>query len=161
MTRLAILALLIATPAASLAQELLPAVKREFARDDNAALLGKLHASMDRLNESLANVVTISDQARRMVLLNRPSVDRTIENLKDASEQLRIGVQELLLAPWRLFQQPSAGERDRIDAFTAARRFAEAAAFLNDAALRLEAVVGGAAAGGPGGGGAEVRAVGG
>lgn len=132
----------------SLAQQLTPAFVRELDRGDDSTLIAKLHKSMDRLNDSLANVVEMSDQGRRLVLLNRPAVDRTIENLKEASEQLRIGVQELLLSPWKLFQPPAPGERERVDAFTAARRFAEAAAYLNDAATRLEAVVAAMPAGG-------------
>lgn len=144
---------------ATLAQEMLPALREEFVRDRDGALLAKLHTSMDRLNESLSNVVSLSDQGRRMVLLNRPSVDRTVENLKEASEQLRIGVQELLLSPWKLFQQPGSGERERIEAFTAARRFAESAAYLNDATLRLQAVVASLPAGAPVTGDDDVRAL--
>lgn len=133
--------------ARQLDQELLAAFRAELDRDDPTSLLGKIHAGMDRVNTALDNVVTISDTGRRLVVLNRPALQRAIDNLKEVSDQLRVGVQEILLAPWRLFRPP-AGEVARLDVFEAARRFAEAATMLDDAARRLEAVA--AAQSGPG-----------
>lgn len=120
-------------------EELLAAFKAELDRDDPTSLMGKIHTGMDRLNVSLENVVTMTDTGRKLVVLNRPALQRTIENIKDVSDQLRVGVQEILLAPWRLFKPP-AGELKKLDVFVAARRFAEAATMLDDAAARLEAV---------------------
>jgi len=120
-------------------EELLAAFKAELNRDDPTALLGKIHAGIDRLNVSLQDVATMTDTGRKLVVLNRPALQRSIDNLKDISDQMRVGVQEILLAPWRLFKPP-AGEIKRLDVFEAARRFAEAATMLDDAATRLEAV---------------------
>jgi ABC-type transporter Mla subunit MlaD len=121
-------------------EELLAAFKAELNRDDPTALLGKIHAGIDRLNVSLENVVTMTDTGRKLVVLNRPALQRSIDNLKDVSDELRVGVQEIMLAPWRLFRPP-AGEIKRLDVFEAARRFAEAASMLDDAATRLQAVL--------------------
>lgn len=140
-------------------EELLAAFKAELNRDDPTSLLGKIHTGVDHLNVSLENVVAMTDTGRKLVVLNRPALQRTIDNLKDVSDQMRVGVQEILLAPWRLFKPP-AGEIKRLDIFEAARRFAEAATMLDDAAARLEAVL--AAAPGEGqvlGSEDEVRAV--
>jgi ABC-type transporter Mla subunit MlaD len=128
-------------------EELLAAFKAEFSRDDPASLLGKIHAGIDRANASLENVVTMTDTGRKLVVLNRPALQRTIDNVKDISDQMRVGVQEILLTPWRLFRPPG-DEIKRLDVFEAARRFAEAATLLDDAAARLEAVVAAAPADG-------------
>lgn len=122
-------------------EELLPDLKRELARDDPASLLGKLHLGLDKINVSLDKVVEITETGRRMLVLNRPALDRTIANLKQASDQLRVGIQELILTPWRILNAPASDEKARLEAFEAARRFAEAAVFLDDAAARLEAAV--------------------
>lgn len=121
-------------------EELLAAFKAELDRDDPTSLLGKIHVGMDRLNVSLENVVTMTDTGRKLVVLNRPAMQRTIDNIKNVSDQLRVGVQEIVLAPWRLFNKPWAGEVYKVGAFEAARRFAEAATMLDDAAARLEAI---------------------
>lgn len=128
-------------------EELLAAFKAELDRDDPTSLVGKIHLGMDRLNLSLANVVTMTDSGRKLVVLNRPALQRTVDNIKDISDQMRVGVQEILLAPWRLFKPP-AGEIKKLELFEAARRFAEAATMLDDAAARLEAVVAAAPADG-------------
>jgi ABC-type transporter Mla subunit MlaD len=120
--------------------ELLAAVSSELNRDDPTSLLGKLHGSMDRLNTSLDNVVTMTDTGRKLVVMNRPLVQSTLENLKEASDQAKSLVLEIVLHPWRLFQPPE-GEIKKHDAFVAAQHFAEAATRLDDAATRLEAVV--------------------
>ncbi|MCA9243865.1 MAG: hypothetical protein KDA32_07935, partial [Phycisphaerales bacterium] len=111
----------------------------EFNRDDPKTLLAKVHAGLEDLNRSMANIAEASDSARSVMTLNRPALQRTIENIRDTSDQLRVGVQEVVLHPWRLFAPPQ-GEQQRIEAFQAARQFAEAAARLDDAAARLEAV---------------------
>ncbi len=121
-------------------EELLAAFRAELDRDDPSSLLGKLHTSLDQVNTSLDNVVTMTDTGRKMVVLNRPLVERTIENLKEASDQAKSLVLELVLHPWRLWQPPE-GEIKKHDAFVAAQHFAEAATRLNDVATRLEAVV--------------------
>ena len=120
--------------------ELLAAFKAELNRDDPSSLLGKVHTSLDQINASLDNVVTMTDTGRKLVVMNRPLVERTLENLKEASDQAKALVLEIVLHPWRLWRPP-ADEIKKSDAFVAARHFAEAAVTLNDAATRLETVV--------------------
>lgn len=120
-------------------EQLLTRIVAEFSREDPNSLLSQLHGSMDRLNTSLDNVVAITDTGRKLVVMNRSSLQRTIDNLKETSDRLRVGVQELILTPWRLMQPPEAEQR-KLDALEAARHFAEAATFLDDTAARLESV---------------------
>lgn len=122
----------------TLDEQLVAAAARELDRNNPDALLGKLHAGMDRLNRSLADVQTITDAGRKTITLNRPQLDKALTNLGDMSEQLRLTAQELRLAPWRLLYRPSPRESDELSVFEAARTFAEAATYLDDAAGRLE-----------------------
>ena len=121
-------------------QEMIDHLKAEFDRDDPTSLIGKIHVSLDQVNESLGNVVVMTREGRQLMVLNRPALDRTIENLKSVSVQLDNGVREIILAPWRLFNKAWTGEVQKVGAFEAARRFAEAATMLDDAAMRLEAI---------------------
>lgn len=129
-----------------LEHEMLPAVSAELRREDPAALLGKIHEGMDRVNVSLENLAVTTDTARRIVVVNRPATEKIITNLKDSSDQIRTGVQELILNPWRFFGPGPEGQQ-KLDAFQAARSFAEAAVSLDSAAARLEAMLAAAPAG--------------
>lgn len=122
-------------------------LRAELNREDPTSMLGKLHLSMDRVNDSLGNLAAVSDTARRTVEFSRPSLERTLVNVKEMSNQLRLASEEIRLSPWRLMYRPTAGETQRMSLFEAARTFAEAATFLDDAAARLEAA-GAAQAGG-------------
>ena len=48
---------------------------------------------------------------------------------------------EIRLAPWRLIYKPTTAETKEMTIFEAARSFAEAATYLDDAAARLEAAM--------------------
>lgn len=122
----------------TLDETLVAAAARELDRENPDALLGKLHAGMDRLNQTLADLQAISETGLRTVALNRPQIDKALANLGEMSEQLRLTSQELRLAPWRLLYRPSPRESDELSVFEAARTFAEAATYLDDAASRLE-----------------------
>lgn len=130
----------LASAAEQIDQGLLAKLRAEFDRDAPASLLGKLHLGMTRLNNSLGDIAEISANGRQLLVQNRPALDRSISNLREMSEQLRLTSQELRAAPWRLLYQPSAAETKEMSLFDAARTFAEAATYLDDAAARLQAV---------------------
>lgn len=126
---------------AAIDQKLVAALQRELDRDDPQALLGKLHSGMDRVNDSLDNVFALSEQSRQMIVLNRPSLERTIANLREASNQLALGLAEVRLAPWKVFLKATPEEIDRTGVLAAARNFAQAATDLDDAAQRMDALL--------------------
>jgi ABC-type transporter Mla subunit MlaD len=118
--------------------DVLAALKAELERDDPTALLGKIHASLDQAQAALTDVAGLAAGGRRMLAANRPALDRTAANLREASEELKTGIAEIRLQPWRITTPPGREEMKRITFFTAARFFAEAAARLDDVAARLE-----------------------
>ena len=123
-------------------EQLVGLLEKELDPQDPASLLGKLHAGLDALNASLGNVMTITQSGQATIAENTPAIERTLANVKAMSEQLRLASDEIRAAPWRLLYVPPKGERERITVFDAARTFAEAATYLDDAAARLEAVAG-------------------
>ncbi len=122
-------------------EDVLSKLMAEMNRDDPNTLLGKLHTGMDELNASLADVHTVADSTKKIIVLNRPALDKTIENVQAMSAQLKLASDEIRVAPWRLLYQPTARESDELSVFEAARTFAEAATYLDDAAARLQAIV--------------------
>lgn len=124
----------------TLDEDIVARLKRDFDRDDPASLLGKLHKSMDELNVTMANFAEVSESGRSFFVVNRPALDKMIENLKTVSDTLRNGMQEIVLAPWRLLQPPDT-ELKRLDVFEAARSFAEAATLIDDTTARLDAIL--------------------
>lgn len=122
-------------------EELLAALAAQLNADDPSTLMGKIHGSMDRLNQSLENLQLASATGRDLLALNRPVLERTLTNAKEMSEHLRIASEELRLAPWRLLYKPSAKQTQEMTIFEAARTFAEAATYLDDAVARLEAAL--------------------
>ena len=120
-------------------EQLMAALMEELNADNPDSLLGKIHVSMDRLNESLENVKTASAAGRDLLVLNRPAIERAINNAKEMSGQLNEASKELRAAPWRLLYRPSSKQTREMTIFEAARTFAEAATYLDDAAARLEA----------------------
>lgn len=120
--------------------ELIDKLVAELDRNNPESLLGKLHVSMNRVNATLADFLAIAATGREVVALNRPLIDRSILNFKEMSDQLRLASVEIRLAPWRLLFQPDEKERQKLGTFEAARTFAEAATYLDDAAARLQAI---------------------
>jgi ABC-type transporter Mla subunit MlaD len=126
--------------ARTLDEDIINKLRADFDRENPKSLLGKLHHGMDQLDVSLDNITAVTDSTRNFVVVNRPALDRMVENLKAMTDQMRTAVQELVLQPWRLLQPPGS-ELKRLDVFEAARNFASAAAMLDDATARLEAIV--------------------
>ncbi len=121
--------------------EMIARLRGEFDRGNPAALFGKVHAAMDRVNAGLADMQDAAGEGKRLLVTNRPAIDRTLQNVREMSEQLRLASQEIRLAPWRLLFPPDTQEREKIGIFETARMFAEAATYLDDAAARLQAVL--------------------
>lgn len=120
-------------------EQMIRALLAEFNREDPGALLGKLHVAMAHLTTSLENVEVVTDTGRRIVVLNRPLIDSTLANFKSTSDELKAAMVELRLAPWKILFKPTPEEIRQMGVFEAARMFAEAAAYLDDASARLEA----------------------
>ena len=122
-------------------QDVLAALRTELDPANPTSTLGKLHAAMDRVNASLEDVRAMTAAGERLVVLGRPTVEKTLDNLLSMSDQLRLTSQELLLNPSKLIWGPSQVREEKLLVFRAASSFADAASQLDDAAARLQAVL--------------------
>ncbi len=122
-------------------QELLAALQAELDPANTESMLGKLHAALDSVKGSLADLQTISTETERMVVLSRPALERMVNNFEAMSEQLRLASQEVLLNPSKLIWGPDRKREDQLVVFQAASNFAEAARQLDNAVGRLEGIL--------------------
>lgn len=105
-----------------------------------AGLLAKVHAAIAKLGASLDDVNDITRNIREVVALNRNNVDTIIRNLKETSDHLRSGSEEIRLNPWLLLYTPTQDEVSQQNLFATARAFSEAATRLDDSIARLQAL---------------------
>lgn len=122
-------------------EEMIAALRAEFDPSRDTSLLGKLHVGLDRLNAALADMEDVTATGKRLLVLNRPQIEAVIANAREMSEELSAGSKELRLNPSRLIWGPGKPQEGKLDVFMAARDFAQAATFLDDAAARLQAVL--------------------
>lgn len=122
-------------------QEIIAALRREFAEKNPDSVLARLRVSMEGIEGTVQNLERISELGVALVVGNRPTIESGLENIKEASEQLRMGIAELRLNPSVLIWGPKQPSPDKQVIFQAARQFAEAAVRLDDAAARLEAIL--------------------
>ncbi|MGD8452676.1 MAG: hypothetical protein PVJ57_12730 [Phycisphaerae bacterium] len=122
-------------------EEMIAALRAEFDPSRDTSLLGKLHVGLDRLNTSLADMQEMTATGKRLFVLNRPQIEAVIANAREMSEELTAGSKELRLNPSRLIWGPGKPQEGKLDVFMAARDFAQAATFLDDAAARLQAIL--------------------
>lgn len=123
-----------------LEQRIAGRIAEQLDAGDAASLIAKVHAALDRLNGSLADINTITDTARQTLVLNRAQIDGMIGSFKETSDQLKGASKEIRRNPWRLFYQPTMEEAAEANIFDAAAAFSAAAAKLDDAISRLEAI---------------------
>lgn len=106
-----------------------------------ASLLAKVHVGLDGLNRSLEDLNAITGEGRTLIVSNREMINAMVVNLKSTSDNLDAASREIYRNPWRLLYKPSERESKQLNVFDAARSFAQAAADLDNAAIRLQGVV--------------------
>ena len=121
--------------------DLLAALRAELDVANPTSMIAKIHAAMDHVNASLEDVQAMAAEGERMVVLSRPTLEKTLGNFQAMSEQLRLASQEVFLNPSKLIWGPGQQRGEQLLVFQAAHSFAEAATQLDSAAGRLEAVM--------------------
>ena len=130
--------------------------------DDASVLVTKwteaadsIRATLDgtgqRLNRVLDNAQAISEDmkdvgkdtqatvkdVRALVGGNRGKIEQIINRMRDTGTTLSLAASEIRRSPWRLLYKPDGSQRESLDLYDAARRFAEGANALQDAAVAL------------------------
>jgi len=121
-------------------EEIIDSVTEELDRDREGSLLTLTHQAMSRLNQSLEDLNTVTGEAERTVVLNAARIDQVVLNVTEASALIKRGVKDVFFHPYKLFAKPSGRQKLELENIDIAREFADAAARLDDAAIRLKAL---------------------
>lgn len=97
---------------------------------DARALAGDARQVGEQAREATAEV-------RGIITGNRGKIETIINRLRDTGTTLSLAASEIRRSPWRLLYKPTGQQRDSLDLYDAARRFAEGASALQDAAVAL------------------------
>lgn len=116
-------------------------VAGELDPDDPASLMGKIHAVVDRVGQSLKDLNDITTTTSEVVTLNKDSLNKILSNFKETSDHMKAAMKDLRRNPWRLLYQPTGQETKELNIFDAARSFAEAATRLDDATAKLAGLI--------------------
>jgi len=128
----------VASAANKIDAQVLEQLRGELDRDDPESLIGRIHVALTHADASLQNIETITDATEKLVILNRPALNRTIDAVAEAADELNAGINELRTQPWRILFPPDEGEQAKVVTFQAARLFATAAVNLERVTERLE-----------------------
>lgn len=107
-------------------------------RDDS---LARLNAALDNARNAMSEFQGFSSDARTVLATETPNVQKTLANLRLASDQLKLTMTEVRAQPWRLLQRPTTKELERELLYDAARAYVVAASDLRataDAIAGLE-----------------------
>ncbi|MEM1012513.1 MAG: MlaD family protein [Planctomycetota bacterium] len=105
--------------------------RSETAVDDVAAAARGARSAVGEAEVAVQNV-------RGLITRNRGQVTQIVDRLAGTARTLELAGSEIRRSPWRLLYQPDGRQRESMDLYDAARRFAEGANALQDAAVALE-----------------------
>jgi len=124
-----------------------------YVQKDVAEILGKLRETNNQVLKITKDFAEISDQTRKMILVNRDKIDEMIGNMTLVSEDLKATAKEVRRNPWRLLCEPDKKTLETANLHDAARAFLLGAEELDAAIGKLkelsEAHPGGVAADDP------------
>jgi ABC-type transporter Mla subunit MlaD len=110
--------------------------------DDTGA---RLRSVLDKADAAAEDVVAAAEATREttgtvrgLIAGNRGRINQVVERLTDTARTLDLASAEIRRSPWRLLYRPSGEQRESMNLYDAARRFAEGANALQDAAVALE-----------------------
>ncbi len=111
-----------------------------YTKKDLAELLTTFRDVNTEVLKIARNFGDVSEQAREIVILNRDSIDETIDNMAVVSATLKAAAKEIRRNPWRLLHRPDDEELRSQDIYDAARAFMGGAAQLDQAMSKLKNV---------------------
>ncbi|MCA9302573.1 MAG: MCE family protein [Phycisphaerales bacterium] len=118
--------------------------------ETTANIRGKIDPTTERLNEllekgtlALGSYNEVAGNANALLLDARPKIDATLDNVRMASTQGNLFLEEVRSQPWRLLAKPKKEDLEREPLYEAARTYASAVGDLRAASEALDAAVSG------------------
>ena len=103
--------------------------------DDANEILATAKKAMGSARDALGKV-------KEILSVNRESIDRMVRNLDEVSVNLKMASREIRRAPWKLLYQPNKDELQLQGVIDATSGFASGAERLDEATVRLKALLG-------------------
>ena len=100
-------------------------------------LLDTAQAFAGDMKEAGSDTAATMKDVRALIGGNRGKIELIVNRLRDTSAQLSLASAEIRRSPWRLLYRPDGEQRESLDLYDAARRFAEGANALQDASVAL------------------------
>jgi len=107
--------------------------------------LDKANSAMESAQAALDNLKDLTAVAKDTLVINRESVDSMVRNLHEVSVNIKMASREIRRAPWKLLYSPDEDELHVQGMIDAAGAFAAGAESLDEATLRLQALLAGTA----------------
>jgi ABC-type transporter Mla subunit MlaD len=112
--------------------------------DKTDSALGSLNKALESTLVALEDIKVVASNtrgltgtARELIQGNRSKIDAFITAIKSTGDNVNAAIADLRRSPWRLLYKPGPEEAGNLNLFDTARRFAEGANDLNDAATAL------------------------
>lgn len=110
----------------------------KYSKSDLADMFAKLREANTEILRIAKNLGDVSEQARKIIVLNSDNIDEIINNMTQVSSELKGAAKEIRRNPWRLLYQPTNKEVAAADLYDATRAFAGGAEQLDAAIARLK-----------------------
>lgn len=109
----------------------------ELNKDKEDSSITKLHTILDQARASLENIKSITQTGKELIIINRDSIQMTIDNLAETSAHLKATAKELRRNPWKLLYKPDRPELEYANLLETARTFSDAADSLEIVSSKL------------------------
>ncbi len=106
--------------------------------DKAQQVLSKTQEAMDRIGKITEDFKHVSGNAREMISLIKPQLEKTIANVRVASEEMKMGMREIRWNPWRLLHNPTDRELRTQNILTATRAYSSGASDVYAATGKIE-----------------------
>ncbi len=107
-------------------------------------IIEELNATMASAKEAMGSARDALGKVKEILSVNQESIDRMVRNLDEVSVNLKMASREIRRAPWKLLYQPDKDELQLQGVIDAASGFASGAERLDEATVRLKALLGSA-----------------
>jgi len=101
----------------------------------------RLDSVLAKADDAMGDVRSSMAELEEMVVAQRPVMEKTIANLRLASDQFKLASIEIRRAPWRLLYEPKEKELETENLYDSARSFALAASNLESTASSMQAML--------------------
>ena len=108
---------------------------------DVAAELRGLEEQKGPVGKILENTREATQEARDIVVANRPDIDRTVEEMRQTAARLNLAMEDIRRNPWKLLTRNIEADAYTQNIYDAAMSFAEGARALSMTSANLEALM--------------------